>query len=315
MKRLLLLSLATVPLFAFTVNFIYCDYEEDWGEEYWCEEYWEPEPYWYDAYWVYYPPGYYCVYYVWYHPWWWDWYWWRCHWCHHFDWHFFCAGFYVVWYEDGCWWFRPRYGRWVRYKLPYTYQEFRYKARVYGIELPEKITREITLPYKEKEIQRLVKEKDPQLYTRLKREYKSGNLEKMQREYVTRMEREIQVKNEEYQRTKGKTNNLERVRGLKSEEGIEKRTKGYISDKERIRSKENENRIIKKRKIETKEGERYIDVRDDKGTKQKEDRTKIKDEYNYQRRKDTEAPSEKLSPTEPSGRRRIRSQTPQKDRS
>ncbi|MEO0137192.1 MAG: hypothetical protein ABIL40_05790 [candidate division WOR-3 bacterium] len=198
MKRLILLTLATIPLFAFSVNFIYCDYDED--EAYWCDEYWGPDPYWCDGYWVYYPHGYYCVYYVWYHPWWWDWYWWRCHWCHHFDWHFFCAGFYIVWYEDGHWWWRPRYGRWVRYKLPYGYAEFRARAKAYGVDLPEKPPRTIELPYKEKEILRLTKEKDPQLYARIEKEYKSGNLERMRKAYETKVRTEIAQKNEEYRK-------------------------------------------------------------------------------------------------------------------
>jgi|UniRef100_A0A7V3RIS5 hypothetical protein len=198
MKRLILLILAAIPLFAFTVNFVYCDYDDD----NWCDEYWGPEPDWCDEYWVWYPHGYYCVYYVWYHPWWWDWYWWHCYWCHHFDWHFFRAGFYVVWFEDGCWWWRPRYGRWVRYKLPYEYAEFRVKARAYGVNLPDKPPREINLPYNEKEVLRLTKEKDPQLYARIEKEYKSGNLEKMRKEYEIKVKREIEEKNQEYKRMK-----------------------------------------------------------------------------------------------------------------
>ncbi len=201
MKRYLLLLLTAIPLFAFTVNFIYCDYEEGEDDEYWYDDYWEPEPYYCDGYWVYYPHGYYCVYYVWYHPWWWDWYWWHCHWCHHFDWHFFCAGFYVVWYEDGCWWWRPRYGRVVRYKLPYAYSEFRYKARSYGVDLPDKPPREVNIPYNEKEIQRLTRDKDPQLYARLEKEQKSGNLDKIRREYETKVKKEIVAKNDEYRKT------------------------------------------------------------------------------------------------------------------
>ncbi|MCX7995863.1 MAG: hypothetical protein N3A65_08880 [candidate division WOR-3 bacterium] len=254
MKRLILLTLATIPLFAFNVNFVYCDYDED--ENYWCDEYWNYDPDWYDEYWVYYPSGYYCVYYVWYHPWWWDWYWWHCHWCHHFDWHFFCAGFYIVWYEDGCWWWRPRYGRWVKYKLPYNYAEFRYKARSYGIELPEKPPREINLPYKEKEVMRLTKEKDPQLFARIEKEHKSGNLERMRKEYENNIRKEVMIKNEEYKRSRFQTpsdQNEKRYRddkdGLhrneideiynprKSErdaQGIIKRPKNIIEKKENI---------------------------------------------------------------------------------
>lgn len=199
MKRLLLLTLAAIPLFAFSANFVYCDYDENWDDDYWCNEYWEPGPYWCDGYWVYYPYGHYCVYYVWYHPWWWDWYWWHCWWCHRFDWHFFGAGYYVVWFENGCWWWRPRYGRWVRYKLPYSYEVVRYKANQYGVDLPDKPPREINVPYNEQEIMKLTKEKDPKLYSRLEKEYQSGNLMKMQKEYETKVKKEIAVNNQKYQ--------------------------------------------------------------------------------------------------------------------
>lgn len=200
MNRLILLILAAIPLYAFSVNFIYCDY--DYNDDYWYDEYWGPDPEYYDGYWIYYPHGYYCVYYVWYHPWWWDWYWWHCHWCHHFDWHFFRAGFYIVWFEDGYWWWRPRYGRWVRYKLPYGYAEFRYKARSYGINLPEKQPREINLPYNEKEVLRLSKEKDPQLFSRIEKEHRSGNLERMKNDYENKVRKEIAIKNEEYKKSR-----------------------------------------------------------------------------------------------------------------
>ena len=62
MKRLILLTLAAIPLFGFSVNFIFCDYGDYghyddgyWYDEYWCDDYWN------DGYWVYYPNGYYCV--------------------------------------------------------------------------------------------------------------------------------------------------------------------------------------------------------------------------------------------------------------
>ncbi|MEO0143183.1 MAG: hypothetical protein ABIL70_03990 [candidate division WOR-3 bacterium] len=247
MKKLLLLTLLAIPLFAFSVNFIYCDYDEDWDDEYWCDEYWEPESYCCDGYWVYYPYGYYCVYYVWYHPWWWDWYWWHCHWCHHFDWHFFCAGFYVVWYEDGCWWWRPRYGRWVRYKLPYSYSEFRYKASTYGVNLPDKPPREINLPYKEKEVMRLTKEKDPQLYSRLEKEYRSGNLERMQKEYQARVEKEIKAKSEEYQRTTKRADYEEKGNQAKSRDAI-KRDEHNQYLKEGVSDRESKSRIVKRQR-------------------------------------------------------------------
>ncbi len=197
MKRLILLALAAVPVFAFTVNFIYSnydgpDYEGSWHDEYWDDYYWS------DGYWVYYPHGHYCVHYVWWYPWWWDWYWYRCHWVHHFHWDFFHAGFYVVWYEHGHWWYRPRYGRWVKYRLPYTYHELRDKARERGFNLPEKPPREVNIPYKENEVIRLSKEKDPEAFKRIEQEHKSGNLEKMREVYVEKVKKEINVKNAEH---------------------------------------------------------------------------------------------------------------------
>jgi len=250
MKRLFLLILAAIPLFAFSANFIYCDYDGNYENEYWYDEYWGPDPEYYDSYWIYYPHGYYCVYYVWYHPWWWDWYWWHCHWCHHFDWHFFCAGFYVVWYENGCWWWRPRYGRWVRYKIPYAYNEFRYKARSYGVNLPEKPTREINIPYNEKEIQRLTKEKDPQLYTRIEKEYKLGNLERMKQEYETKVKKEIVTKNEEYRKAKVQNPADERYnmsKNLDNKTIEQRKTDSYYNDREK--STDENTRIIKRPKV------------------------------------------------------------------
>ncbi len=196
MKRLLLLTLAAIPLFAFGGNFIFCHYDY-YEDDYGYNGYWEDE-YWYDGYWEYYPHGYYCVYYVWWYPWWWDVFWWRCHWCHHFYWDFFYCGFYIVWFEDGCWWFRPRYGRWVRYRLPYSYREIWYRAKEHGIYLPKKQPREVIVPYKGGKIMELTKQKDPELFMRVEKERKSGNLEKMRRDYTTKMKKDITRKNQEY---------------------------------------------------------------------------------------------------------------------
>ncbi len=195
MKRILLLILATLPLYAFTINFIFCNDEN--YDEYWYDENWHDE-YWCDGDWIYYPHGYYCVHYVWWYPWWWDWYWWHCQWCHTFYWDFFYSGFYVVWYEDGCWWFRPRYGQWVRYELPYPYYTIRYNAASNGIYLPEKPPREIDISYNETQVMKLSKQKDPQLFARVEQEHKSGNLEKMRQVYVKNVKEEISKKNQEY---------------------------------------------------------------------------------------------------------------------
>lgn len=192
--------LAIIPFCAFGGNFVYHEYSE-YGNEYWYDEYWD-DPYWCDGRWVYYPHGYYCVHYVWWYPWWWDSYWWRCHWCHHFSWDFYRCGFYTVWYESGCWWFRPRYGRWVRYRVPYSYHEIRHYSQQHGITLPPKPPREINVPYKEQEIMNLTREKDPTLFKEIEKEHKSGNLEKMRKEYDVSVKKEITRKNLEYKKEK-----------------------------------------------------------------------------------------------------------------
>jgi hypothetical protein len=197
MKSLIfaLLMLAAVPLFAGNVNFVYYSYDyNDYGsyDEYWYDNYW------YDGYWVYMPYGYYCVQYVWWYPWWWDWYWARCHWCHNWSWDFFYAGFYVVWYDQGYWWYRPRYGHYVRYRLPHSYQVVRVRARTHGIYLPEKPPREISVPYRENQVMQLARQQDPELFARVEKEQRSGNLEKIRKDYVKQVNQEIAVKNQEY---------------------------------------------------------------------------------------------------------------------
>ncbi|MBE0432101.1 hypothetical protein IBX73_01400 [candidate division WOR-3 bacterium] len=196
MKRLLfvLLTLAVVPVFADNTNFVYYGYDYDPGyyDEYWYSDYW------YDGYWVYMPYGYYCVRFVWWYPWWWDWYWARCYWCHRFHWDFFYAGFYVVWYDHGTWWYRPRYGQYVRYRLPYSYAVLRVKARTQGIYLPDKPPREVNLPYRENTVMTLVRQNDPELYARVEREHRSGNLEQMRTKYVKQVNHEIATKNREH---------------------------------------------------------------------------------------------------------------------
>jgi hypothetical protein len=197
MKRLIFLSLlfAVVPLFAGDVNFIY--YNNGYNDYGYYDEYWYDD-YWYDGYWVYMPYGYYCVHYVWWYPWWWDWYWARCHWVHHWSWDFFYAGFYVVWYDQGCWWYRPRYGHYVRYRLPHSYATVRVRARTQGIYLPEKPPRDINVPYREDRVMQLARQQDPELYARVEKEQRSGNLERMRKEHVEQVNREIALKNREH---------------------------------------------------------------------------------------------------------------------
>ncbi len=197
MKRSLfiLLSLAVVPVFASNVTNIYYTY--DYYEPGYYDEYWYND-YWYDGYWVYMPYGYYCVRFIWWYPWWWDWYWARCHWCHHFQLDFFYSGFYVVWYDHGTWWYRPRYGRYVRYRLPYSYSVLRVKARTSGIYLPEKPPREIDLPYRENQVMSLARKNDPELFARVEKEKRSGNLERMRTDYAKQINREIATKNREH---------------------------------------------------------------------------------------------------------------------
>jgi len=74
----------------------------------------------------------------------------------------------------------------------------RYKAKLHGIYLPEKPPREISIPYKEQEIIKLARARDPELFARVEKERKSGNLERMKKEYTARVEKEIVRKNQEY---------------------------------------------------------------------------------------------------------------------
>lgn len=193
MKKLLLLAMACVPLFGFTINFNFVDTDEDG----WCDEYWY-EDYWCDNDWIYYPHGYYCVHYVSWYPWWWDWYWVNCRWCHNFYWDFFYSGFYVVWYDNGGWWYRPRYGYYVRYELPYSYAQIRYQAGLNGINLPANPPTQINLAYQENQIRTLSEKHDPQLFARVQAEDKSGNLERMRQSYDSKISHEIVTKNEKY---------------------------------------------------------------------------------------------------------------------
>lgn len=301
MKRLILITLATLPLFAFTVNFVYCDYDNDDG--YWCDEYWGDDPEWCDGYWIYYPHGYYCVYYVWYHPWWWDWYWWHCYWCHHFDWHFFRAGFYVVWYEDGHWWWRPRYGRWVRYKLPYGYAEFRYRARSYGVNLPDKPPREINIPYNEKEVLRLTKEKDPQLYSRIEKEYKTGNLERMKKDYENKVRKEIAVKNEEYKKTRIHNPSDQNERYNKDE--MNRNIRSRMDERHNQQNSETpETRIIKKPRTISDESDDIPQEREQKRNTINPRRTDETDREEYNNPENQKTPIRNLPPTNPDNERR-----------
>ena len=294
MKRLLLLVLAAVPLFAASVTFIYNDYDYYEGD-YWYDEYWE-DNYWCDGYWVYYPHGYYCVHYVWWYPWWWDWYWYRCHWHHHFHWDFFYSGFYVVWYESGCWWFRPRYGRWVRYKVPHSYYELRYRAKQHGIVLPSKPPRELNIPYKESAVRELIKQKDPDGFSRIEKEHKSGNLEKMRKEYVAQTEKKIAVKNEEYKKyddnkkTQLKTNEDKKY-NYPTNKRIDykptQKSKSKYTNEEHNYNRKSESHIIKRPKNESKSRSKappayYYD--DEKKTNKKQGKTERPRKNDYEKK-------------------------------
>jgi len=67
-----------------------------------------------------------------------------------------------------------------------------------GYYLPDKPPREINIPYREHEVQRLMKQKDPEMFARLEREQGSGNLERMRQQYVTKTQNEITRKNQEH---------------------------------------------------------------------------------------------------------------------
>ncbi len=263
MKRLLLLTLAAIPLLAYSGNFVYYDYDY-YDDDYWYDEYWE-DGYWCDGYWEHYPHGYYCVYYVWWYPWWWDVFWWRCHWCHHFSWDFFYCGFYIVWFDDGCWWFRPRYGRWVRYRLPYSYGEIYQRAMKHGVYLPKKSPREIDIPYKGEKIMQLTKERDPELFQRVQKEHKTGSLEKMRKNFMTDMKKEITKKNQEY---RIKNNDVRQPRSIEQNKQGERISPRQTSTSKRTQQvpqyqtekkqsqKDSQSRIIREKRNKSSEAEK-----------------------------------------------------------
>ncbi len=253
MKNVILCALAIIPLAAFGDDFVVYNYGYD-GDDYWYDEYWEDD-YWCDGYWVYYPHGYYCVNFVWWYPWWWDWYWHRCHWCHHFDWDFFYAGFYVVWYDDGCWWFRPRYGRWVQYQLPYSYHEMRNRAYGHGIYLPEKPPRQLNVPYREKEIMNLTQQKDSQLYKRIEQEHKSGNLERMRKDYTVQTKKVIEQRNQQYRTQIDNHNRTQQIDNNKRTpyNRTQPREKIDMKNKKTVPTRDNERTHIIKQDKHTKE--------------------------------------------------------------
>ena len=167
----------------------------------------------------------------------------------------------MVWYEDGCWWWRPRYGRWVRYRLPYTYKEIRYRAKKYGIKLPKKPPREINVPYKENEIKRLVRQKNPELFARVEREHRNGNLERLRKEYDARMKKEVKgMDNKGYFTHPKESDVVRETEPRRVSEGIEK--KHYETDRAEGLEKETGIHIIKKKKKVIKKG-RAIDQRFD----------------------------------------------------
>ena len=290
MKRLLLLTLAAIPLFAFSVNFIYNDYD-NYEDDCWYDEYWDDD-YWSDGYWVYYPHGYYCVHYVWWYPWWWGWYWDNCHWCHHFSWDFFYSGFYVVWYEDGGWWYRPRYGHWVRYQLPHSYYTIRYNAGQHGITLPAKPPREINLTYNENQVMRLSRQQNPELFTRVEKEHKSGNLEKMRKEYDTKIKKEITKKNEEYRAKNSKSGYIKSSTIDKSKSNVPQAMKSInngtakkqytITDNKKSKSyNDNKSHIVKQEKTQSR-SESKTNQSNNKVSKEKEDKN-LREETQYEK--------------------------------
>lgn len=72
------------------------------------------------------------------------------------------------------------------------------RAQSHGIHLPDKPPREIVIPYKEREIRELIRQKDPELYTRVEKEHKSGALERKRIDYTTQIQKEIETKNRDY---------------------------------------------------------------------------------------------------------------------
>jgi hypothetical protein len=163
----------------------------------------------------------------------------------------------------------------------------RYRVGQHGIHLPKKPPREINIPYKENRIRELVKQKDPDLYARLEKEHKSGNLEKMRKEYTRKIDKEIVSKNKEHgikenktayskaidrggraiETTKKEFVGKDRKKHYTEYEGTKKATKNYIDD-------DHKPRIVKKERSKSKSKKYYSDYDEPKDREWKKERHK-----------------------------------------
>jgi hypothetical protein len=181
----------------------------------------------------------------------------------------------------------------VRYKVPHSYYTLRYRAKQHGIHLPSKPPRELNIPYKKNEIRKLMKQEDPELFKRVEKEHKSGNLEKMRKEYVVKTEKKIAVKNQEYKKynhdkkTQSKTNETKKSYNYPAnkridDKSMQKSNTKYTTEEKHDYNKKSQSHIIKRPKNESKSSRKappayYYD--DEKKTNKKQGKTKRPNQY------------------------------------
>ena len=194
----------------------------------------------------------------------------------------------------------------MRYKVPHSYYTLRYRAKQHGIHLPSKPPRELNIPYKQNEIRKLMKQKDPELFKRVEKEHKSGNLEKMRKEYVVKTEKKIAVKNQEYKKynhdkkTQSKTNETKKSYNYPAnkridDKSMQKSNTKYTTEEKHDYNKKSQSHIIKRPKNESKSSRKALpayyyddekqgktkrpDQYDEKKTNKKQGKTKRPNQY------------------------------------
>lgn len=180
----------------------------------------------------------------------------------------------------------------MRYKVPHSYYTLRYRAKQHGIHLPSKPPRELNIPYKENEIRKLMKQEDPDLFKRVEKEHKSGNLEKMRKEYVVKTEKKIAVKNQEYKKydhnkkTQSKTNETKKSYNYPANKRIDDKStqnsKTKYTEEKYNYNKKSQSHITKRPKNGSKSSRKappayYYD--DEKKTNKKQGKTKRPNQY------------------------------------
>jgi hypothetical protein len=152
----------------------------------------------------------------------------------------------------------------VRYRLPYSYGEIYHRAKKHGVYLPKKAPREINIAYKGEKIMQLTKERDPELFKRVQKEHKTGSLEKMRRNYMNDVKKEITRKNQEYRmknndvrqpRSIEQNKQGERIRPRQTSTSKRKKQVPQYQTREKHSQKDSQSHIIRKKRKKSSEVE------------------------------------------------------------